>query len=807
MKKLSTILFASMVALSSAAFAESNVKLCSFTLGEDAIGKTASWNISGTDGQNIQVDWGNGTKSEAIQVKNYDTDWEYGTFSGTIAGTTITVYGENAATINILDLGYAAANDASTKILSVDVTPLTNVTELNLATNLIQTIDLSNNKELAKLLAPNNSLTDMTVAADNKIVRIDFSNGQNIGENAMLGYDFSKLPNLNYLSLNYNNKSGDVTTFDISKNAEIGSLYLLNNNLSSVNIAGLTKITYISCNNNNLTEFDASGISGNRTSIFLMNNQLTKLVPPTTAVRAININGNKFTFATLPPLSSCTTLTYATQQAMEVKPAGLTVDLSSQAKIGDKNTVYTWTAGGEAVESSAYTAEGGVFTFAAPAEDLVCSMTNEAYPRLTLKTAPISVNDKTKLFSFTVDDAAVGMNKQFGVSATDGQMVSVDWGDGKISDPVKASNYDDTWEYTVLSGKLAGNTVTVYGENAETINTIDVGYDKENDAATKLTALDVTPLTAVVDINMPSNNVAKLDLTSNASLKTLGAASNALTEILLPENCKLETVELQNTADAGDNAMLDIDLAKLPALKSIRLNFNNKAQKEGLKLNFPDNANLKNIYVLNNDLEEMTVGEMASAAYVSFNNNKLTKFDASKLKGNATVFAMNNNLEEFVAPAAKIKTINVTGNKLNFATLPSPTAANNIVCASQQPMEITAMSNVVDLSSQAKVGDNVTTFAWTSNDEAFDKYTAENGVFTFTANADNLVCTMTNASYPNLKLTTTPVSIATSAVNEIETDGDAHVEYYNLQGIKVNGTQPGLYIRRQGAKAQTVIIK
>lgn len=38
-------------------------------------------------------------------------------------------------------------------------------------------------------------------------------------------------------------------------------------------------------------------------------------------------------------------------------------------------------------------------------------------------------------------------------------------------------------------------------------------------------------------------------------------------------------------------------------------------------------------------------------------------------------------------------------------------------------------------------------------------------------------------------------------------DANAPVEFYNMQGVKVNGNEPGLYIRRQGAKATKVIVK
>ncbi len=48
-----------------------------------------------------------------------------------------------------------------------------------------------------------------------------------------------------------------------------------------------------------------------------------------------------------------------------------------------------------------------------------------------------------------------------------------------------------------------------------------------------------------------------------------------------------------------------------------------------------------------------------------------------------------------------------------------------------------------------------------------------------------------------------------SAVNEIEgVDENAPVEYYNLQGMKVNGElTPGIYVRRQGGKTVKVLVK
>lgn len=44
-------------------------------------------------------------------------------------------------------------------------------------------------------------------------------------------------------------------------------------------------------------------------------------------------------------------------------------------------------------------------------------------------------------------------------------------------------------------------------------------------------------------------------------------------------------------------------------------------------------------------------------------------------------------------------------------------------------------------------------------------------------------------------------------VNAAVAESDAPVEYYNLQGVRVDNPQPGIYIRRQGSKVSKVLLK
>lgn len=56
--------------------------------------------------------------------------------------------------------------------------------------------------------------------------------------------------------------------------------------------------------------------------------------------------------------------------------------------------------------------------------------------------------------------------------------------------------------------------------------------------------------------------------------------------------------------------------------------------------------------------------------------------------------------------------------------------------------------------------------------------------------------------------TVTVSGTSTSGIEYINSeDADAPVEYYNLNGVRVNDTTTGIYIRRQGSTVTKVIVK
>lgn len=431
----------------------------------------------------------------------------------------------------------------------------------------------------------------------------------------------------------------------------------------------------------------------------------------------------------------------------------------------------------------------------------------------------ISAQDvaNVKLFSFTVAPEAVGKTTFIKVSATDGQQVQVDWGNGQKSEATKLANYDDPgWVYTQIDGEIKGTDIVVYGSATETINYVDLSYETAKPIEAKLLTLDVSPLNGTVSEFGASGNLLKsLDLSANKKFVTVALGSNALTSLTLPENSTIKSIDVSNTdasGSKGTNQVAYADWSKLSALTTLKMNYN-KSDKV-LDLDFSPLAGLTTVNANECNIKTINVSKNAKLKTLNLTGNALITLDASVMPAKSIIFANNNQLTSIKAPKGMTR-LNISGNALSFATLPlvsnlGITNANNYVYAPQKELAVEVNANKVDLSAQAKAGDNETTFAWTAAGEAFTGFNATNGVFTFTQSANELVCTMTNETFPKLTLTTSPVNVnvQTSAIDDIEADNAGMpVEYYNMQGVKVSGNEPGLYIRRQGNKTTKVIVK
>ena len=90
--------------------------------------------------------------------------------------------------------------------------------------------------------------------------------------------------------------------------------------------------------------------------------------------------------------------------------------------------------------------------------------------------------------------------------------------------------------------------------------------------------------------------------------------------------------------------------------------------------------------------------------------------------------------------------------------------------------------------------------------EGFTQYVHADGI-TLTDNGTLHVYTEKDGAVSETRKVAVTKTGDTTAIEAIEADTTAPVEYFNLQGIRVANPENGLYIRRQGGKAAKVLVK
>lgn len=366
-----------------------------------------------------------------------------------------------------------------------------------------------------------------------------------------------------------------------------------------------------------------------------------------------------------------------------------------------------------------------------------------------------------------------GNTRTFSIGLATEGTVQIDWGNGeKVTSEVIPAF--DGWKQVNVSGTVSGEgKVKIYGDNIvcfECSSTVK---------GAKVLSLDVTKATALKDLTANTNKLTSIDLTKNTELEKLTISNNQLTSIDISKCTKLTTLDITN------NLLTAIDITKNLALQTLRIGQNKLAGE----LDLSTNPTIMSVYALKNELTSVKIGNnTASKPYFSFNENKLTSFDASGIKdaGNATLFLISNQLTEITLPSTKMKSINISKNNFTIATLPATTVAKTLTYAPQADYAIAEtykVGDVLDLSSLTNATLN-TQFQVMKSDktpltEGTD-YTIADGKITFLTAQDAVYITMTSTLYPKF----TGTNIYKTTVTKVE--GSTGINAVTAQGVKIS---------------------
>uniref|UniRef100_UPI004026BA3D leucine-rich repeat domain-containing protein n=1 Tax=Prevotella sp. TaxID=59823 RepID=UPI004026BA3D len=351
--------------------------------------------------------------------------------------------------------------------------------------------------------------------------------------------------------------------------------------------------------------------------------------------------------------------------------------------------------------------------------------------------------------------------------------VQIDWGNGeKVSSEVIPA-YDDYNQVNIYGTVSGDGKVKIYGDNI-----VYFECSSRVDGAQVL-SLDVTKATTLKDLTANTNKLTSIDLTKNTELTKLTINNNQLTNIDISKCTQLTTLDITN------NLLTAIDITKNLALQTLRIGQNKLAGE----LDLSTNPTIMSVYALKNELTSVKIGNnTASKPYFSFNENKLTSFDASGIKdaGNATLFLISNQLTEITLPSTKMKSINISKNNFTIATLPATTVAKTLTYAPQADYAIAEtykVGDVLDLSSLTNATLN-TQFQVMKSDktpltEGTD-YTVADGKITFLTAQEAVYVTMSSALYSKF----TGTSIYKTTVTKVE--GSTGINVVTAQGVKVS---------------------
>lgn len=647
------------------------------------------------------------------------------------------------------------------------------VTSLESDGQYIDNIDLSALTELRILTLKNAGLTTIDLSYNNKLEKLDLSHNQ-LNRVDLRGpssyFNKSKLTDIDIShnqvdSLLFNTIYG-VTKLNVSHN-KLNKLDLKDaDNLRMLDIS-YNKFTRLLLNHSELIE-----------DINVANNELTEVkIPPVAPVKKLNVSGNYFTLANMPNDFGLTrgNFIYAPQHVLQISTSSPGIDLSEQYITKDGATTnFVWKKkdGTPLQLGKDYTITNGSAKFTNLALDSIyCEMTHPAYPDFegqnvfkTTNVHPIAF-PKYELASFTTVNQTDSVVLSL-ASYVPGKSVYFEWGgNGNVT------QYTLGEKYKIFQAKSKANTKVrvLVAEADDKVKVFSV-------ANVKMTDVDLTGLKEAKLISITQAGLTSVKLPAAPNLTDLNFDGNELTDIDLSPFPKLFAVSLIG------NKIKNFDLSKAPNLGIAYLSSNKMKE---IKL---DNPKLESLDLSDNDLESVSLDKLPQLEQLWLNANKLTKVDVSK----------NTNL----------RVLNVVGNRLKFSTMPLPNnngkRFDRYSYNLQAPIDVKCVNGKVDLSSEAVVGGEPTTYRWFEGNVKYvdgelqgeeltanEEYTVENGVTTLKLNNTftNLVCVMANDNFPNALLHTNYITFtAPTGIDAVTADKDVKIQFFD-GAISVLGAQ------------------
>lgn len=596
----------------------------------------------------------------------------------------------------------------NTAIRTIDVTPCKSLVELALySCKQIYYLDLSANTELKRLDVDGTSLSSIDVSNNTKL--------------EILNVGHSRISSLN-----------------ISNNKALRELYFQNiptsnNRFESIDLSNQPELAILFGSGNKISEIDLSHNPKLR-SFFFADNELTELdLSNNPEIIELNLTQNRLNYGSLPePCAQYQLYWFSPQKPVLVKQdvaTGEELDLSREMYDANHEMKFDVIAVNEddpsknyiLTENEDYTFNAGKLTFLKAQKDSVYFQAlHELYDGLFLQTQKMCIKDPAdigkpdEVLRFTTGIES-GNKLSFELTSNiPNAKIYIDFGDKELK------------EYTIqtyinpyggrISGAVSGNgDIVVYADQGVYLTNLQLSNNQ-------ITSIDLSKSRNIHTLNIGYNQLENIDLSKNKRLQNIDISNNMLTELSLSGHNNLITLE------CSGNKIESLVLTNCTSVRYLRAN--------------------------NNHLSAINLQNLAALEELELYNNRLTSIDLMYLNKLKTLKISNNYLTTLdLKWNPELNILWADTNCFKYSTMPQ-TTATNVFLAGQRPINIPAIANSVDLSSEYDINGTITAFTWKTKDgmrllEGED-YIIDKGKTTFlNFDLDSVYCELINEDFPD----------------------------------------------------------
>lgn len=289
-------------------------------------------------------------------------------------------------------------------------------------------------------------------------------------------------------------------------------------------------------------------------------------------------------------------------------------------------------------------------------------------------------------------------------------------------------------------------------------------FEAVTQADTDVKAYTYEPEESIAVFSMNGASLASFDGSRLNDAIGVTVANAGLSAITLPTNTKklkdlnlsgnnLKTVDVSAYSNLYWLMLNDNDLQTLDVSQNKKLGILSASGNQLGSVLF-DNPAMWSLDLSTNYFEQISLDGAPNLEQVTLSHNYLSQLDVSKL--------------------THLKALILNNNFFTFNTLPLP-AYMVYVYANQAPVEVALVDMTVDLSEYFEVNGDTTVYRWFLDvpviNEAGElegeelaegvEYTIEDGVTTFLKSIGEVMCVMTNATFPNLYQHTNLLDVTT----------------------------------------------